>query len=226
MGTVLHLTRAQVPAVIRNACPDYHGPNWKVRVTESVSLTDTIPDGGTWSKYAAVNLSTGKVSPPNPRAIGNPREPTVDLPVGVAVVEHAHFCGKDTGCTIHLRPENAAPLLPSGPSATPAQRAVLEATAAYKSSYGGDKEYRRHQTSLSREEWEQAKAECQAAGWLNAAGAITTAGRNIRSAPGGKRRHVGAKVRTHKATKRRAVGAKRRPSQLGRLVAEINRLTR
>ena len=224
MGATLHLSRAQVPAVIRNACPDYHGPNWKVRVAESVSLTDTIPDGGTWSTYAAVNLSTGKVSTADYR---NPREPTVDLPVGVAVVQHSHFVGKDMGCTIYLRPENAAPLLPSAPSATPDQLAVLGATAAYKSSYGGDKEYRRHQTNLSREEWDRAKAECQAAGWLNAAGAITTAGRNIRDAgagSGGKRRHAkaGRKVRKATDTKR----TPQRASRLAALVNSINRMTR
>jgi hypothetical protein len=150
-------------------------------------------DGGSKSTFIAVDLATGRVSDPDARAFGSfarPSTPTVDLPVGVAIVEHAMFCGKDTGCTIYLRPENAAPLLPSGPQVTAEQRAVLEATAANKSSYGGDREYRRHASGLTREVWDRAKAECQAAGWLTAAGAITVAGRNVRSASkgGGKRR--------------------------------------
>ena len=171
--TTTYLTRNEIPAVIRGAFPGYTGPKWKVNVCTQVHLTGMEWGGGSRSQYHAVDLATGAVALPIAAA-------TVDLPAGVAIVEHVMFCGKDMGCTIYLRPENAAPLLPAPPTVTEHQRKVIEATCAYKSSYGGDSEYRRHASGLDRVAWDAAKAECIAKGWLNRAGAVTPAGRNVR----------------------------------------------
>lgn len=64
----------------------------------------------------AYDLATGRVAQPL-AAAGTPwnaqAHARIEIPAGVAIVEHSIFCGKDAGVTIYVRPENLAPLLPA-----------------------------------------------------------------------------------------------------------------
>lgn len=63
------------------------------------------------------------------------------------------------------------------------EKIVLWATRSLKSSYAGISNYRFHEAQqffrINRHQWEQAKGDAIRKGWLNKAGAITTAGRNL-----------------------------------------------
>jgi hypothetical protein len=198
MGERIELTAAEVPAMLRRVFPEYNGRRWRAVVETSTSLDDTYWSGGTKSEYRGINLVTGEIMSARAGSFGtfyNPREPVAELAPGLAIVEHSFFTGKDMGITIHIHPANVAQLRLSAPlDLTDDEKAVLEATAAYKSSYGGDPEYRRHESGLSKDRWETAKASCIAKGLLDKRGAITVTGRNARTQAkrpsGGKRRHA------------------------------------
>ena len=116
MADRIKLTAKDVPAMLRRAVPGYHGRKWRANVTTSVQMYDTYWSGGTRNQYRAVNLETGMVGEPGSGAFGNflnPREPTVELPPGVAIVEHSMFMGKDVGITIHVHPANVRSMLPA-----------------------------------------------------------------------------------------------------------------
>lgn len=105
-----------VKRIVKAAFPEYRGRRVSIETRTSLTLDEAFWGGGTRSWYVAVNLATLKSAPAN-AAITNPlRCPdaqTVDIPEGVAVVEHAHFCGKDVGIRIHVNPANVARLLPA-----------------------------------------------------------------------------------------------------------------
>lgn len=96
-------------SIVRAAFPGYRGRKIRVvpHITDAVS-TLSYWDGGSRSTFVTVNLETGAASPIaginplNPPA--NWREPTV-IQIGTVIVEHSIFCGKDTGCRIHIRNE-------------------------------------------------------------------------------------------------------------------------
>jgi hypothetical protein len=188
MAHSIHLEPQQVPDVFKRAFPDYTGRTYRAQAVESVTLSGTYWDEGSKSEYVAVNISTGETRSPSPGAFGvfyAPESPRFDLPAGIAIVEHSICCGKDDGIRIYVRPENLAPLLPPAVSDLTRDMAiVIEFTAALKPSYNGISNYRFHSAArvyeISRFQWEDAKAECIAKGYLNKAGAITPAGRNVR----------------------------------------------
>jgi hypothetical protein len=107
----IRLKAKDVPAIIRSAFPNYHGRTYHARVTTQVVMDDAYWSGGTRSQYMGVNLRTGRVAPPSRGAFGtwlDQREPTVQLEPGLAIVEHARFCGKDLGLIIHVHPDDVA----------------------------------------------------------------------------------------------------------------------
>ena len=109
-----------------------------------------------------------------------------ELPPGIVLVEHSIFCGRDTGITVHVRPDNLDQLkLPDAPQLTDDERVVLKATG-WKSSYAGIRNYRfveaRRTTGITRERYETAKTALIERKLFNRAGAITNAGRNALSA--------------------------------------------
>lgn len=117
MADRIKLTAKDVPAMLRRAVPGYHGRKWHANVTTSVQMSDTYWSGGTKNEYVGVNLETGKAFEPVPRAFGTfdrPREPTVELEPGQAIVERSWFMGKDVGITIHVHPSNVQRMLPPG----------------------------------------------------------------------------------------------------------------
>ena len=192
--TRTYLEMSDVPPVLINAAREafgYAGRSFKAEAAESLRLDGNYWDGGSRSTYAGVNLMTGAVSSAvkdhgNP--FSSPQTPTVDIPVGCAIMEHSIFCGKDTGITFHVNPQNVAALLPPKAEITVEEAIVIEYTCSRKSSYAGIKDFRFHEaferTGITRAAWETAKAACIAGGYLNKAGAVTPKGRNARSTHG------------------------------------------
>ena len=86
------------------------------------------------------------------------------------------FCGKDLGLTFYLLPTDAAPLLPPpSEELTETELVILAIIRGLKSGYRAE-EYRRK--GISEGELEAYKAGLIKRGYLNAAGAITTKGKN------------------------------------------------
>jgi hypothetical protein len=171
-----------VREIVTAAFPAYKGRKIKIRTCETLNVASYWSEGSR-SYFAFVRLSGAHClgivpdqSAYDPQIPGSER---VVLSPEVACVEHEIFAGKDRGITIHVHPSALNPSLLAAPTALDDdERKVLIATRSYKPSYNGDPEYRRHQTRLSREAWDAAKARLQARGLLNKAGAITVAGRN------------------------------------------------
>lgn len=182
----IYLDPSEVPAVLRRACGGYTGRKFKAVAATEVRFSDNAWSGGTKSDYLGLDLATGETFAPPRNDYGTPftgREPTVQLEPGKAIVEHSRFCGKDTGITFHLHPDNLAKLLAAPDEVTRDEKIVLVATRSLKSSYGGVKNYRFSEaaayTGITAERWEAAKTALIGRKLLNAAGAITPAGRNV-----------------------------------------------
>lgn len=188
----IYLEPSAIPASLRGG---YSGRKFKAVVTsEPVTLSDTYWDGGTRSTYALINLSTGARLPASGKALSPPQfggavEPIrVNIPSGFALVKHSIFCGKDTGLTIYVRPENAAHLLPGPVELTACERAVLEYTRSRKSSYNGQNRFEMYVSDqrwkhdgvavFSAEEWRAAQLALVERKLLSKSFAITPAGRN------------------------------------------------
>lgn len=186
----IYLDSKDVPSQLRGS---YVGKKFRAKV----SLTGFIPstagnwDSGSRDTFTLVELSTGRsvpvsdnVSPP----WGNRSDRGFDMRPGFVLVEHSISMGKDIGLTFTVHPDDATKMLPSSVQLTVIQQLVLNSTARFKSSYGGMNRYEmaksdqygvQHFPTIA--EWELAKSELIALKLLNAAGAITTAGRNARN---------------------------------------------
>jgi hypothetical protein len=105
-----------------------------------------------------------------------------ELPLGIIIVKHSIFMGKDSGITIFANESDLANMLPPKVELSKDEKTVLKYTASYKSSYAGIKNYRWHEANrdlgISLEEWEEAKEKLIEKKMLNKRGAITVSGRN------------------------------------------------
>lgn len=176
-----------IQGICNAAFPGYAGQKFKLRTAESVDIRSSW-DGGSRDYFVFVELSTLRATPQVPaqsafdRPLAGHPEATV-LPDGIACVEHSIFCGKDMGLTIIVNPSTMNPsFLPVQVELSRDERIVLAATAGLKSSYAGVKDYRfaesTRETGITRDRWDVAKSSCIGRKFLNAAGAITTEGRN------------------------------------------------
>jgi hypothetical protein len=185
--TTVHLDPNQVPAHLKAG---YSGKHLKARVCERVTvpMTAGLWDGGSRDTYRVVRLSDGaEISPVDESAAPWDRSRSareIALEPGFCVVEHSIFRGKDLGLTFHMHPQDATRMLPAPVELTELERMVLEATRSLKASYGGRDRYQmatdnlRYSDKPSRTQWDEAKAALIGRGYLNKAGAITTAGKN------------------------------------------------
>lgn len=158
--------------VARAAFPDYRGRKFELLVEPSVR-PETYWSGGTrtdWRFVRLADMAVLAVAEINPITCAGVAD--VALPQGVVAVSHHRFCGKDMGLCFHVSDPGLLPL-PKIDASEDEQR-VLVYTRALKPS--GD---RRGSSGLSPERWEAAKQSCIRKGWLNRAGAITPAGRNV-----------------------------------------------
>lgn len=179
-----------VREILQAAYPGFTGRE----VTVSIHNQGGMPltscwSGGSRDVHYVLELATMKSSrvPENgngftavDRAYG-PAGLPLELPApGYAVVTHHE--GAWHGLTIHIHADNARTLLPAPCEITWAEKVVLVATRSLKSSYAGIKDYRfveaQRETGITREQWDAAKTGLIERRLLNAAGAITTEGRN------------------------------------------------
>jgi hypothetical protein len=190
----IYLDAKDVPPQLRGT---YTGKKFSVVVTESMTIPADagLWDGGSRSTYSAVRLADGtamsfpgqNLAPWDARA-----DRKIDLQPGFVVKRHSIFCGKDSGLTFYLHPQDAAPMLPTKAELTDHESLVLNATIGFKSSYAGKDRYQMMAERINpiwaprderkpfptREQWDAAKQSLIARGLLNKAGAVTPAGRN------------------------------------------------
>jgi hypothetical protein len=105
----------ELKRLLQAADPSYKKHKVSVHVCKSVSMHDTYWSGGTRYTCTAVRLDNCKaVTGPqfNPPNFGGP-SPTVEIPVGVAIVKTGIFCGKTAQASIILNPEDATKALPN-----------------------------------------------------------------------------------------------------------------
>lgn len=89
------------------ACyPEYKGRKISV-ASRGTYRMENYWDGGSRCYAKAYDLATGKVGEPA-SATSNPMNgqahAEIEIPAGVAIVEHQFFCGKDCGITILVNP--------------------------------------------------------------------------------------------------------------------------
>lgn len=147
-------------------------------------LDMTIPcDAGLWSggsreEYTVVRLADGKtVSPVDHNAA--PWDKRSDLKVsitpGLMVVKHSMFCGKDTGLTFYIHPDNVTAMLPKPIELNLEERQVLYVHACLQS-FARKDELRYAKFDMGK--YDSVRAGLVTKGLLKANGAITIAGKN------------------------------------------------
>lgn len=106
-GETLSRANPLVKRLIAATFPDYRGRKIKARLWTRPMRLQNYWDGGSRSYYVAVRITDGAVSD---FGTDNPfirsTHDDVDLPVGVILVEHSYFCGRDTGLTVWARADN------------------------------------------------------------------------------------------------------------------------
>ena len=117
MRDPIAVKRADILALINATFPDYRGRKFKVIASGRVFFSDLNWSGGSRSQYRACTLDgklTGTMDkynhahPWDHQAEGK----TCEIPRGACVVRHSIFCGKDTGLTVYIHPEDMPKLLP------------------------------------------------------------------------------------------------------------------
>jgi len=173
-----------VEKIISRCFPSYTGK--KVEILTSIpSQLRSYWDGGSKTSYVFYGLSDGKtyqVESNHPFfEAGKPCQLN-GLPLGVILVSHVIFCGKDIGIRIYANNQDIAPMLPNKTEITENEKIVLAFTSGLKSSYAGISNYRfneAHKTKgITLESWETSKTELINKGMLTKQGAITPKGRN------------------------------------------------
>ena len=171
--------------IIAASFPSYNGKKISLS-TEVPTCLNSYWQGGSKNSYAFVQLSTMKqfnVHTNHPFFEPNQPRDLEALPLGVVLVEHSIFCGKDMGITIYANSQDLTPLLPPAQEVTEDEKTVLYYTRSLKSSYAGISNYRfvqaKAKTGITEERWESAKASLISKKFLNKAGAITAEGRNV-----------------------------------------------
>ena len=173
------------------AFPSYAGKKFAVDTIAGNIRLDSYWSGGSRDFYALIDMATGRgiPVPENGTPFSNDGQIfTLDrFPANVALVQHTIFCGKDLGVTVLVHPDNLNRFaLPAPVELTLNQKIVLAFTNERKSSYNGRnrQQMASGETGITAGQWDEAKAQCQAAGWLAKSGAITDAGRNVISDTG------------------------------------------
>jgi hypothetical protein len=180
---ILYIDRKDAPKSVQSLD---NSRQFRVIVSDSVRLSDNSWSDGTRYTYRGVCLETGEVAHPESDEYGNPftqpNVPTVQLQPGFVILKYGCFCGRKATPEIYVHPDNAAKLLPEKKELCFLDRVVLCYTRCLKSSYGGVSNYRCKEASrdgvCTVPEWEETKDSLKKRGFLNARGAITTAGRN------------------------------------------------
>ena len=140
-------------------------------------------DSGYRDYFMFVELATGQQKQAPQQSMFDRKVEGLDkvkLPRGTVIVVQ-HFMGTGKSVSIRMRQEDLNPTflpLPS-PELSEAEKRCLYYTRSRKSSYGGIKEFRRHEAGMSVEAWDAAKASLLTKGLLDKRGALTVNGRNV-----------------------------------------------
>lgn len=182
----VHLRRSDetVEKIIGAAFPGWRGQRVVAVVTDTVTLHGTMWDEGSKRDYVFLRLADmARVDVPQEQygARSDAHHTPIPIPDGVVVVV-LDIWGQREKIEIHSPAANITPMLSAPPDLTDDERTVLKATAAWKSSYGGIKNYRfteaSRYTGITQERWDAAKDSLIGKRFLNRAGAITPEGRN------------------------------------------------
>ncbi len=176
----------EVRQIVSIAFPSYSGRKFAVDIIAGNMRLDSAWSGGSRDYYALVDMVSGRSIPipenGTPFSNGGQIFTLESLPANIALVQHMIFCGKDLGVTVFVGPDNLNRFaLPAPAELTLNQKIVLAFTRERKSSYNGKnrQQMASGETGIIAAQWESAKAECIAAGWLGKSGAITDSGRNV-----------------------------------------------
>jgi hypothetical protein len=113
MNEAIKVSKKQIPSMLLKAFPDYNGRKFKIEVRQNYFMQNYWSEG---TRYycKAVNMVTGEIVDPS-WDTQNPfkqiAHSTIEIPVGVCIVEHVIFCGKCLGLRFYIREENLARLL-------------------------------------------------------------------------------------------------------------------
>jgi hypothetical protein len=102
--------------IVQVTYPSYRGRKIRIVPQRYAMNCKSYWDGGSRDYFAFVRLDTMQsASMPAQSAFDKDIRgaESVTLPPGVICVEHSIFCGRDTGITIHVNPENLASMLPA-----------------------------------------------------------------------------------------------------------------
>jgi hypothetical protein len=177
--------------VLKTTFPSYTGRKIKIVVDDFPTRIDSYWDGGSKTTYSFFDISSKRIYNvgSNHPMFERDKPRTMSRPLlGVILVAHSIFMGKDTGITFYVMQEDyewlaGSPQLEDPKELTDNQKIVLHYTKSLKSSYAGVKNYRFSEANRDRgiklNDWNEAKDWLIKNGYLNAAGAITTKGRNV-----------------------------------------------
>lgn len=186
----IYLKPSEVPQVFRNASSGYTGRDYRVEATTKVHIYGCAWDEGNRNQYQAVRLLDGSTAP-TAHEYGNPFDGSpisADFPLTPDVAVVCRHWGRVDYCTIYVHPDCLQKLLPAPDTLSEDEKIVLYYTRSRKSTYAGIKNYRlseaKREKGITADRWESAKAACISRKLLNAAGAITTDGKNALTAAG------------------------------------------
>ncbi len=184
MSHTVYLRRSDptVERLIQATFPAFRGKTVRAHIETSVEFYGSYWSDGAKRQYKLVRLDNLNVFPipDHPYMQESPgHDQTYELPPGVVCVV-LDYSRAGQSIEIISGAANIQPLLPPPTEVlTEDEKRVLVVTRSLKSSYGGIKDYRFHESGLSRERYDTAKAILIAKKLLNKAGAITVEGRNL-----------------------------------------------
>ena len=174
--------------LVSRTFPGYRGRKFRLEAHDNPAFSMNLNSywsGGSRDYFQLINLSTMQTLPipQNGTMFDDNDLREVPIPEGIAVVEHSIFCGKDCGITVHISAANAAKLLPASTCEASDNEKIVVNFSHLKNSYAGRNDNRWYEanraTGITRDQWEVARESCIAKGFLNKAGALTCAGRNL-----------------------------------------------
>ncbi len=184
MSHTVYLRRSDptVERLIQATFPAFRGKTVQAHIETSVEFHGAYWDGGSKREYRLVRLADLSMVPVPDRPYqlhSEMHDNSIQLPDGVVCVVLDTFMGRDS-VEIISSAANSQPLLPAPTEElTEDEKRVLVVTRSLKSSYAGIKDYRFHESGMSRERYDNAKASLIGKKLLNKAGAITVEGRNL-----------------------------------------------
>lgn len=120
----MKVAKSLVRPIVAATFPAYDGRKFYVEVCETTNIYNLNWCEGTRNQYRAYRISDGRVESPGLEHNAPWKQPaegaTVQVPPGILVVCHSHFCGRDCGITIYANPADVGALKLPAPNAAAA----------------------------------------------------------------------------------------------------------